>query len=357
MLVPFLTDCYRFVTGGTTKKRIWAEVDLQPGQHQILALLPPTPTKFFVDGQPTAVEYERPRRSARLNVSTPALPVQSMSLENLQYRAEKFDTESGEWLAGPLRALEDLGGVPYGYVKYRADFAYRGERMMFITAYTDDVKKVFINGRVAAEASNIKREVELPLSSYARPGANLIEIAYERFGSYNIGKELGDLSGIESVHLGADANAAAAIEQWQIQRFPGVMHGSELDPQLHGTGWQPVAVGTEASKGIVPSFTWCRGEFASPTVGDGWTIPWKLVFEAERDALLYLNGKFLGRYATIGPQNEFFIPETYFTGGAKPVNVLVILFAYTDQPGTIRMLRVAPYEEFAARRTRIEFEW
>ena len=360
-VAPFLTDSYQFVASGITKKGLWAEMDFQPGEHELLALVPPTPGKFFVDGQPVAVNYERPRRSARVNISTPALPVEPVAPGNLQFRVEHFDPQSGEWINGPLRALEDLGEVPYGYVKYRAEFAYRGERAMFINAFTDDVKKLFINGKLAAEASNIKRELEFALADYARPGTNTIEIAYERFGSYNGGKELGDLSGIESVRVGADAKTAVAIEKWQIQRFSAMMRGREIGPQVSQMtqkDWQAVVLGPlGASKDYVPAFTWCRAEFASPTVGGGWTIPWKLVFEAERDALIYLNGKFLGRYATIGPQKEFFIPDTYFSIGPKTVNVLTILLAYTDQAGAIRTLRVWPYEEFAARRTRVEFEW
>jgi hypothetical protein len=94
-----------------------------------------------------------------------------------------------------------------------------------------------------------------------------------------------------------------------------------------------------------------------PSIGGGWSVPWKLVFEAERDALIYLNGKFIGRYATVGPQKEFYIPEPYLAGGAKPTNVLSILLAYAAEPDFIRTLRVWPYEEFSARRTRVEFEW
>ncbi len=359
--VPFLTDSYQFAASGSTKKSIWAELEFQPGEHQLLALLPPTPAKCFVDGLPVAVEYERPRRSARVNISTPPLPVAAITPGNMQYRVEKFDPQSGEWLAGPLRALEDWGEVPYGYVKYRAEFEYRGERTMFLNAFTDDVKKVFINGKFAGEASNIKRELEFPLAPYARAGTNLIEIAYERFGSYNIGKELGDLSGIESVRLGADMKTAVSIDKWRIQRFPSMMRGREVDPQntqMTQTGWQPAALGGAAPlKDLAPVFTWCRAEFSLPSAGAEWTIPWKLVFEAERDALIYLNGKFLGRYATVGPQKEFYIPEPYLAGSVKPTNVLAIMIAYTDHPGAIRTLRLAPYEEFSARRTRIDFEW
>jgi len=360
MQVPFITDSYQLAASGSHGKRIWAELEFQPGEHGLTVLLPPTPVKCFVDGLPAQFEYERPRRTTRLSVSTPPLPTQALAIQQIRTWTERFDPNRGEWLSGPLRPLEDLGPLPYGYVKYRAQFERRGEPAMFISVFTDDAKKVFLNGKPVAEASNIKRQVEFPLAAYAPNGANSIEIAYERFGSYNIGAELGDLSGIESVRLGAHAQSAAAIEAWQIQRFPAMMRGRELDPQIAEMAqrdWQPMALeSVSASRELVPAFTWCRAEFSLPGASGGWSVPWKLVFEAERDALLYLNGKFLGRYATVGPQKEFYLPEPYLAGG-KPTNVLMIVLAYAEQPHFIRTLRIAPYEEFSTRRTRVEFEW
>jgi len=37
--------------------------------------------------------------------------------------------------------------------------------------------------------------------------------------------------------------------------------------------------------------------------------------------------------------------------------VLTMLLSYAEEPGHIRTLRVVPYDEFATRRTRLEFEW
>ena len=87
----------------------------------------------------------------------------------------------------------------------------------------------------------------------------------------------------------------------------------------------------------------------------GWLAPWKLTFEADRDALIYLNGRFVGRYATVGPQKEFYLPGPYFASEGE--NTLTFVLAYTDRPTHLLTLRVAPYEEFSARRTRVEFQW
>jgi len=70
----------------------------------------------------------------------------------------------------------------YGYVKYRAQFPYKGESKMFISTVAEDVKRVFLNGKLVEEASNAKPQVEIALAKYAQPGTNTLEISYELFG-------------------------------------------------------------------------------------------------------------------------------------------------------------------------------
>lgn len=230
----------------------------------------------------------------------------------------------------------------------------------FITSFADDAKHVFINGKHVAEAAGAKTQVEFPLSSYAQQGVNAIEIAYELFGSPNFGDKLGEFKGIESVGVGADANSGTPIENWQVQLFPAAMRGREVDPGFP-PGGQSVALSASSAAGasseLVPAFTWCRAEFNLALPPEEWSIAWKLTFEAGTDALIYLNGKFVGRYATAGPQRDFYLPAPYLVFDSKRKNVLTIVLAYTDRPQSIRTLRVGPYEEYATRRTRVEFEW
>src|SRR5208282_4380019 len=101
---------------------------------------------------------------------------------------EKFDPATGEWLTSPLNALEDLGPVPYGYVKYRTPFTYNGEPRMFISTRADDAKKVFVNGKFVAESSSTEKLVDFPLAKYAQAGSNLVEISCEVFGAPNGGE-------------------------------------------------------------------------------------------------------------------------------------------------------------------------
>jgi hypothetical protein len=358
MLVPFITDSYQLAATGADNKRVWADLDLRPGEHPLTVLLPPSPSKCRVDGALTSVQYERPWRTARLSLTTPPLPYQSLALNQVETWTEKFDPASGDWLTGPGKPLEEFGDVPYGYVKYRGQFKYSGEPVMSVTSFGTDFKRVFLNGKTVPEAANTGISFEFPLAKYAVTGSNLIEIACECFGSSSGGPNLGALRGIDSVRYGRSTQDVSTIATWQIQRFPAATRGREIDPEFSIGGWKPadlndVAQGTE----LVPAFTWCRAELALPNPAPGWFAPWKVTFEAERDALLFLNGKFLGRSITAGPQKDFYLPETYFSASGKQKNLLTIVLAYADHPGYIRTLRIAPYEEFAARRTRIEFEY
>ena len=68
--------------------------------------------------------------------------------------------------------------MPYGYVKYRAPFNFNGEPKMFISTRADDAKKVFVNGKFVAEASNREKLTDFPLAQVCparrQPGGNFL---------------------------------------------------------------------------------------------------------------------------------------------------------------------------------------
>jgi len=372
MSILFLGDIAMLAGSGVTKNTNWVELDFRPGEHDLTILLPPTPTKCLVDGAVTDFHYERPRRSARLHVATPPVPAPTLTLNDVETWVEKFDPSNpsrGKWITSAPGALENLGPLPYGYVKYRAQFACSGQPKMIVATFDEDAKRIFVNGTLVALAANNRRQVEFPLAGLARTGDNTIEISYELFGSSNGGQEMENLKGIESVRYGVDAQSATAIEAWQIQRFPGAISGAAtpghgpshtIDPNYSQGGWTRGSLSATAfgaSKELAPAFTWVRAPFGLAPPGEAWWIPWKLTFEADRDALLYLNGKFVGRYVTVGPQKDFYLPEPYLVFGGKQENILTVVLAYADGLGHIKTLKVGPYEEFATRRTRVELEW
>jgi len=354
--VPFITDAYLLAATGSERNQIWAEIDFLPGAHSVSALLPSKPARCRIDGAPQELQYDPQFRAASLSISTPPLPANAVEIREVQASVEHFDTNVGNWITTPARVLEELGPIPYGYVKYRAEINFNNEPKMYITAFTNDGKKVFLNGKLVPEASSPDKFVEFQPATYLHPGANTVEISYELFGSTEFGDEvqMSELKGINSVRLSADPTSTA-VEKWQIQCFPAAMRGRAVDPSFSFGGWKPVTLAGASASELAPAFTWCRAEFGLAR-HEGWSIPWKLVFEAERDALLYLNGKFIGRYVTLGPQTEFYLPEPCLHFGSEK-NVLTLLLAYTETAAAIETLSVQPYADYCARRTRMEFEW
>jgi len=375
VVAPILTDAYSLGASGTVKSRAWVDVEFLPGQHDVAVMLPPLPLKCRLDGILTDFQYNRVWHLARVHVTTPALPFQPINLNEGDAWVEKFDPAVGDWITGPPHALEDLGPVPYGYVKYRTPFTFNGEPRMFISTRADDAKKIFINGKFVTEASNSEKLADLPLAKYAQPGSNLVEISYELFGAPNGGEAMGELKGLESAGIGGNFASAKGMESWQIQRHAALMRGREVNLEARpaptegarrkhadagqrpaGMVWAPASfLASGERQPPVPAFTWCRAKFALPPADENWNIPLKLTFDADCDALIFLNGRFVGRYATVGPQSEFYLPEPYLSPGAE--NILTFVLAHTDKPHHLRKLQVAPYAEFSARRTRMEFEW
>ena len=273
--VPFITDAYFLAESDGKAQRAWGELDFLPGTHAITTLLPSKPSQVRADGKTLDFDYDPQFQSLSVRLSTPASHYKGVELKDLQVSRERFEASSGHWTTTPLRALEDLGPVPYGYVKYRASMVYSHERKMFISTFADDFKRVFLNGHEVVEASNSDTFIEFSAAGYLRPGPNTVEVSYEAFGSPNGDDNMGELKGVEFVRLGSDPQTALDVGSWEIQTFPVVMRDRGVDMDASFGGWEAATVpGTAIPRELVPAFTWCRAEFTLKKVTEGWTVPW-----------------------------------------------------------------------------------
>ncbi len=357
MDVPWITDAALLVAHGTSSHGVWADLEFRPGEHGLTALLPSAPTKCQVDGSPADFKYDPLWQTARTRLTTPALPAKAVEISSGEFWVERFDPHVGRWEASSLQALDETGLVPYGYVKYRAvSPPAKSSDKLFLTSYAEDARKVFVNGELIADLSNSQASAEAPLAGAVKAsGDNVIQISYEAFGTPNFGRTLGELKGIESVKIGANRAGARPLEGWKLARFLALAQPHRLRSIPPSVRWQPATLGPPSGHSKqVPAYTWVRTRFALERLPAAWFAPYRVTVEAERDALLYLNGKFVGRYVTVGPQKDFYLPEPFLNFGGQ--NELMVLLAYADDPRHVRTLRVSPYEEFATRRTRVEFE-
>jgi len=252
--------------------------------------------------------------------------------------------------------LERIGAIPYGYVKYRASFAWKGEEKLFMDTFTRQPKQVFLNGKRVPDLSLDDQALLIPLAEHAHSGENLLEISYEAFGSANGGAEMAELTGIRSIRIGEEGQAME-IADLEIQRTPAAMRGREIDPSYASGSWQHgiVGGGPEAVD-FLPAYVWFRARFPLTSRSE-WICPWNITIASGRDALLYLNGRFVGFYRTIGPQTSFYLPEPYLHLDGTKQNVLTVVLAYTDNLKTLSRLTIAPESGFAVRNTSVQFLW
>lgn len=353
---PVITDCALMTASVATKTSSVVTLDYAAGEHELCVLLPAKPERCLVDGKSVSFQYDARWQSARVNISTPQLPFQPVSLAEGEFLVEGFDPSHGNWSNTPPVALEKLGRLPYGYVKYRAVFEYHGEEKLFIETQTEDSKQVFLNGEHVSELSTAKKLVSCALKGWAKQGQNLLEISYEAFGSENGNKEMSELKGISAIRIG-DEVKVSAIDAVAIQRFPFALKEHGMDSAVATGEWKKGRAGdSTGADDLVPAFTWFRAAFPLSCGSERFT-PWKIKIDAGRDALLYVNGKFVGYYQTIGPQSEFYLPEPYlYLDGSRP-NILAVMLAYADGLRNLKQLVVSPYVEFATHKTQVEFHW
>jgi hypothetical protein len=357
--IPFITDAYLLASTGSDANGVWAELDYLPGDHALAVILPAKPAQCLVDGTKKSFQYDQHLRTAMLMNNVPVLPAKPIDIMQVSPWVEPLNTKSGKWVSGPGRVLEDLGPVPYGYVKYRTQISFKDEPRAYLQSFTSNDKKVFVNGKLVPEASKPDRFLEFPTKKYFQPGDNTVEISYELFGSTEFGEtaRMAELNGIESIRLGANPDQPDIANTWEIQTFPAPMNRRQLDPAFIFSERKTVTLGTSSTRlELVPAFTWCEAKFTLPDAGQGWSIPWKLTFEADRDALFYLNGNFIGRYVVLGPQTSFYLPQPSLRSQGQS-NTLTVVLAYTDTADSIKTLRVESYDDYAVRRSRVEFRW
>jgi hypothetical protein len=353
---PVITDCVLMRSSERNGSGTTLTLEYTPGAHDLTILEPAPVSQCTVDGKPTQMQRDQRSGTASVAIQTPPLSARPISITDGEYWVESFDLSQGKWIATGAVPLEKLGQRPYSYVKYRTSFEWHGESTLSIDTLTEDHKQVFLNGTRLAQLSLPDQSLNCPLDGNAKGGSNLLEISYECFSSPNFGPTMAELKGISKIQIG-DNQKKTEVGPMHVQMQSAAMSGREFNPQYSGSPWRKATLGTAPQLAdFVPSYTWFRATF-SMTADPQWFCPWKLAISSDRDALIYLNGRFVGFYRTIGPQNEFYLPEPYLHLDGNEENILTVRVAYTTNPGTIKQLVVAPYAEFASRKTKVRFQW
>lgn len=354
--IPVITDCVLMRAWERKASSTTLRLEYAPGEHNLTILEDAPVSRCTVDGKPGRIQRDRRSGTASVAIHTPPIPVQPVVITDGESWVESFHPAKGKWISTHPVPLEKLGQLPYSYVKYRAHFHWNGESKLFLETLTADDKQVFLNGKRVAALSRPDRKLSASLAGHAKSGSNLLEISYECFGSPNFGPTIENLKGISGIHIGSDQKKSA-VTDLQVQMASPAMQGRAVDPSYSSSPWRPARVG--AAPGVadfVPAYAWFRSRFSMPT-DSAWFSPLKVSISADRDALIYVNGRFVGFYRTIGPQSEFYLPEPFLHTGNGQENIVTVRLSYTENPGSLKRLTIEPYSEFAARKTQVELHW
>jgi len=114
-----------------------------------------------------------------------------------------------------------------------------------------------------------------------------------------------------------------------------------------GHGWKPVALKQDSASAPQALLTWYRMQFELPSPKPGVWVPWHLHLEAAGNGFIYINGQCLGRYWQVGPQRDFYIPETWLHFGAGKINKVALSLRPVDKDVSVRDVQIVPDNNFA----------
>ncbi|WP_424684145.1 beta-galactosidase [Frateuria sp. YIM B11624] len=225
--------------------------------------------------------------------------------------ASLWDALPAPVAAGRPQSMETLLGQLHGLVLYRThiDVPHGGRLRL---EGVSDYATVFVDGRYLGHVSRLRHaglhsdgRIALPPTK----GRAMLDILVDSFGHVGYGAFMRDRKGL----LGEAWLDGRPLRGWQI-------HGLPLDA-AH------LASVRAARASIVRPGRFFRARVTLDRVGDTY-----LDMRGWNKGYLWLNGRLLGRYWHIGPQQRLFCPGCWMRKGD---NELLVLDLHRMQPATI----------------------
>jgi hypothetical protein len=318
------SDCY--LPGGdlkATPEGLRFSVRARSGPSHYQLLLPRPPQALLANEQPIPYRYDSSARALSFSLLTPNFeedrgrpsftrrlvrklsrpdPPLTHSFSRARFTPEPISGGSG-WKTCELEPLETLG-LPSGRpVRYRAEFQAEDKRCLAISAYGDDPKYVFLNGRLVRELSGTKREAEADVSGFLRPGKNLLQIIYLPGARAASPRALSEPKGIARVSLLSSPGLGHHLPTWRVKRAPALSdQAPELSPGFDDSSWElvTIAYGPQELFRDYLGAAWYRAQIniSQEDLSRGITL---LTLDGVDDAAtVYLNGQKLGECTRAG---------------------------------------------------------
>lgn len=251
----------------------------------------------------------------------PVIAIPEFMLDRM---ASLFDGDLPKPIASePLLTMEQVDQA-YGYILYRKHLAEAVHNAPLVLDPVHDYAQVYLDGTLVGTLDRHYNQTTVNLTS-DKPAR--LDILVENTGRLNSTKWMRhEWKGIQSATL-----AGQPLTGWQIYSLP-----MEKLPTLKPAGDRVAELGAH------PHFA--GGGFHLDAAGDSF-----LDVSALGKGVLWLNGRCLGRFWNIGPQQTLYVPGPWLRKGENEV-VVFELFAATQAPklfGRIKPILDGPTPGYA----------
>ncbi len=214
--------------------------------------------------------------------------------------------------------MEDLG-QPHGCVLYRTDLRGRAAGTADLRVLDPhDFAWVYLNGALVGTLDRHRGQTTLPLT-VPEKGPALLEILVEAMGHINFGPAMiDDRKGITR----RVEHGWITLFDWEVFSLP--LNAAQLASLRFSK--KPAPAGR-------PAFY--RGSFRPDGAGDTW-----LDLSGWGKGVVWVNGRLLGRYWHIGPQQTLFVPGCWLRPG-KANDIVVLDLHHNASAGTRTVAGVA----------------
>ena len=239
----------------------------------------------------------------RSGVAVPNPPAPQPVIEIPEFELEKMapvrnsDFSKSASIDQP-RNMESFG-QSYGYILYRTTLQRAAEGELVLPALRS-YARVYVNWKLVGTVDRRKKQDQIPLQAKAN---DELEILVEGTGRINFSKELrNERQGID----GAVTVDGHALTGWKVFSLP-----SDDLSGLHFSGMDP------SKSAMGPAYY--SGHFDVQAPGDTF-----LDLRGWGKGVVWINGRALGRFWNVGPQQTLYLPAPWLKKGRNEIVVFTL---------------------------------
>lgn len=248
--------------------------------------------------------------------------------------SDNYNHSGWERLLKPI-SLEEAGYIEHGYYWYRTEFDLKKDPgMVFMDYQHNDTDRMFIyiNNKLVYKSHNRKIK-QMDITSALKKGKNIMAILYANEFHNKSHPHEGDIvkfSGIMNpIELygtySDDKKFKLSLKEFYVkQGLEGINKGYHK-LEFDDSDWHECpAVQKYVPAPEMGHIVWFRRKFKYD-IGEGFSAPIRLrIEEADQRLTIYVNGKPIALYDVLGPQQDFYIPESYLNKNSENVISIIL---------------------------------